>query len=110
MPDDISRFGRFRILCEKTYFLTCTPNKDSSQLAYPRSLIRVFVVNMKKILHSWLPKCTQGYKIQEYIYERSGVKYKKHICKGALYRMYSPAKESGMYARAYTVWQILFCL
>ena len=34
---------------EKTYLLTCASNKDSNQIAHPRSLIRVFVVRMKKL-------------------------------------------------------------
>ena len=42
--------------CEKTYLLTCAPNEDSDQPARPRSLIRVFVVRMKKTLHPWLSK------------------------------------------------------
>ena len=39
---------------EETYRLTCAPNKDSDQTAHPRSLIRVFVVRMKKL-------CILGY-------------------------------------------------
>ena len=39
--------------CEKPYLLTCAPNEDSNQPAHPRSLIRVFVVRIKKKNH-WL--------------------------------------------------------
>ena len=35
--------------CEKAYLLTCAPNEDSNQFAYARSLIRIFIVRMKKI-------------------------------------------------------------
>ena len=41
---------------EKTYLLKCTPNEDSNQLAHPRSLIRVFVVRMKKLCILGYPK------------------------------------------------------
>ena len=34
---------------EKTYLLTCAPNKDSNQPAHPRSLTRVFVIRIKKL-------------------------------------------------------------
>ena len=34
---------------EKTYLLTCVPDKDSNQPAHPRSLIVVIVVFMKKL-------------------------------------------------------------
>ena len=39
---------------KKTYLLTCTTNEVSNQPAHPRSLIRLFVVGVKKF-------CTLGY-------------------------------------------------
>ena len=44
---------------EKTYLLTCAPNEDSYQPVHPRSLIRVFVVRMKKLCILGYPKCAQ---------------------------------------------------
>ena len=45
---------------QKTYRLTCAPKKDSDQPAHPRSLIKVFVVRMKKLCIPGYPKCVQG--------------------------------------------------
>ena len=42
---------------EKTYLVTCGPNEDSNQPAHPRSLIRVFVVRLKKLCILGYPKC-----------------------------------------------------
>ena len=44
---------------EKTYLLTYSPNEDSNQPARLRSLIRVFVVRMKKLGTLGHPKCAQ---------------------------------------------------
>ena len=44
----------------KPYPLKCAPNEDSGQPAYPRSLIRAFVVRMKKLCITGYPKCAQG--------------------------------------------------
>ena len=44
---------------QKTYLLQCIPNKDFNQPAHPRSLIKVFVVHMKKICFLGYPKGTQ---------------------------------------------------
>ena len=46
---------------EKTYMylLTCAPNEDSDQTAHPRSLIRVFVVRLRKLCILDYPKCTE---------------------------------------------------
>ena len=41
------------------YLLTFAPNEDSNQPAHPRSLIRVFVVHMKKHCILGYSKCTQ---------------------------------------------------
>ena len=41
---------------EKTYLLTCAPNEDSNKPAHRRSLIRVFVVRIKKRWHPFLSK------------------------------------------------------
>ena len=41
---------------EKTYLQTCAPNEDSNQTAHPRSLIRVFVIRMKKLCILGYPK------------------------------------------------------
>ena len=43
----------------KAYLPTCAPNEDSDQPAHPRSLIRVFVVRMKKLCILGYPKCDQ---------------------------------------------------
>ena len=40
---------------KKTYLLTCAPSEDSNHPAYPRSLIRFFVVRMNKL-------CILGYR------------------------------------------------
>ena len=39
------------------YLLTCATNEDSNQPAHPRSLIRAFVVRMKKFCIISYPKC-----------------------------------------------------
>ena len=44
---------------EKMYLLTCAPKEDSNQHVHPHSLIRVFIVRMKKLCFLWCPKCTQ---------------------------------------------------
>ena len=44
---------------EKTYPLTCAPTEDSNQPAHPRSLIRAFVVRMKKLCILGYPKSAQ---------------------------------------------------
>ena len=44
---------------EKTDLLTCAPNDDSNQHAHAHSLIRVFVVRMKKLYGLVHPKCGQ---------------------------------------------------
>ena len=49
-------FERQRV---RTYLLTYAPNEDSDQLAHSRSLIRVFVVRMKKVWILGYPKCAQ---------------------------------------------------
>ena len=41
---------------EKTYLLTCAPNKDSDQTARMRSLIRVFVVCIEQPTTLAIPK------------------------------------------------------
>ena len=38
------------------YLLTCAPNEDSNQSVHPHSLMRVFVVRMKKFLYPWQSK------------------------------------------------------
>ena len=43
----------------KKYLLTCEPNVDSDQTAHTRSLIRVFVVRMKKLCILNYPKCAK---------------------------------------------------
>ena len=53
--DAVSKFE----LPEKTYSLTCVPNKDSNQPAHPQSLNRVFVVCKKELCILFYPKCTQ---------------------------------------------------
>ena len=40
--------------CEETYLLIYASNEDSNQAAHLHSLIRVFVVHMKKTLHPLL--------------------------------------------------------
>ena len=45
--------------CEETNLLTCAPNEDSNQPAHPRSLIRVFIVCMKKFGILGYAKCAQ---------------------------------------------------
>ena len=42
-----------------TYRLTCVLKEDSNQPAQPDSLIRVFVVRMRKLCILGYPKCTQ---------------------------------------------------
>ena len=44
---------------EKTYLLKCAPNEDSNQPAHPCSLIKDFVVRMKKPCILGYPKCDQ---------------------------------------------------
>ena len=44
---------------EKTYLLTCASNEDSNQPAHPRSLIRVFIVRMRKLFILGYPKWAQ---------------------------------------------------
>ena len=41
---------------EEIYLLTCALNEDSNQPAHPHSLIRVFVVHMKKLCNLSYPK------------------------------------------------------
>ena len=43
----------------KTYNRIFAPNENSNQPAYPRSLIRVFVLRMKKLCILGYPKCAQ---------------------------------------------------
>ena len=43
----------------KTYRLTCSPNNHSNQHAHLRSLIRAFIVRMKKLCIRWYPKCAK---------------------------------------------------
>ena len=43
----------------KTHLLICAPKEDSNQTAHLRSLIRVFVVRMKKLCILSYPKCAQ---------------------------------------------------
>ena len=45
---------------EKVYLLEYAPNEVSDQTAHSRSLIRVFVVRMKKLCILGYPKCAQG--------------------------------------------------
>ena len=45
--------------CEKTYLLTCASNKDSNQPAHLHSLIRVFIICMKKLCIIGYPKYAQ---------------------------------------------------
>ena len=45
--------------CDRTYLLTCAPNKDSNQSAHPRSLNRVSIVRIKKFCILDYPKCAQ---------------------------------------------------
>ena len=49
----------YESLSEKKYLLTCASNEDSNQPAHPRSLIRAFVVRMKKPCIPGFPKCDQ---------------------------------------------------
>ena len=52
------KIGRaFGPKCEQTYLLACAPNEDSNQPAHPLSLIRVFVVRIKKLSIILYPKC-----------------------------------------------------
>ena len=44
---------------EKVYLLKYTSNEDSDRTAHSRSLIRVFVVRMKKLCILGYPKCAQ---------------------------------------------------
>ena len=44
---------------EETYLRRCAPIEDSNQPAHPRSLIKVFVVRMKKFCVLCYPKCAQ---------------------------------------------------
>ena len=44
---------------DKTDLLTCAPNEDSNQPAHSRSLIRVFVVCMKRLYILGYPNCAQ---------------------------------------------------
>ena len=48
----------------QTYLLTCAPNEDSDQPAHSRSLIRVFIVRMKKLCVLVLPNCAHAVKIR----------------------------------------------
>ena len=45
-PTSVGRPGWQR---DKTYILTCAPNEDSNQLAYPHNMIRVLIVRMKRL-------------------------------------------------------------
>ena len=45
----MKNFGLNEPQHKKTYPLTCAPNEDSSQPAYPRSETRVFVARVKKL-------------------------------------------------------------
>ena len=42
---------------EKTFTLTCARKEDSNKPAHPHSLIRIFVVRMKKICILGYPEC-----------------------------------------------------
>ena len=43
-------------MSENTYLLTCAPNKNSNQPGHPRSLVRAFVIRMKKLCIFGCPK------------------------------------------------------
>ena len=57
------RFKRvgYKYICdpqhEKTYLLKCASKEDSDQPAHLRSLIRIFIVRMKKLCILVYPKC-----------------------------------------------------
>ena len=41
---------------EKMNLLTCLPNENTNQLVHQHSLINIFIVYMKRLLHPWLSK------------------------------------------------------
>ena len=55
----LCKLKNIRPQCEKTCLLTCAPSEDSNQPAHSRSLIRVFVVRVKKLCILGYPKCFQ---------------------------------------------------
>ena len=58
--DWVNNIRRYKLQRVKMYLLTWSPNEDSNKPAHLRSLIRLFVICMKKLCKFGFLKCAQG--------------------------------------------------
>ena len=85
----------------KPYLRTCAPNEDSNQPALPRSLIKVFVVRMKKVCILYFPKCAQfGLRSDSAV--RSVFSPGAHVCRALRHLPLSSALSSQQTHDVYT--------